>query len=277
MITIAQARQQLGLPPLPPLSAPMAFPDLDKAHQERVAKMLREQADEIGKIRTDGENRKARQQQHQAYLLEESRLHKQLLREKAIVRRKVDDDVELTSRRNHRHFKKELGLPLSLIDCQQLVDEWSATPTPNDPVVQILAPWLEQIEREHSIDVRQCAAPELANGSASRKGRYIVVGKRETVEECETEAHEVGHLLHEELDDYREVPGELGKTISVPAELAAWKWVLTNIPAWNESMHSHMSRAINSYRRYANDAEKVEIDRLCSPLSLRQTTLRIAA
>ena len=60
--------------------------------------------------------------------------------------------------------------------------------------------------------------------------------------------HETGHCLHAPLADDRFVPGEFGKRLSVPRELAAWRWTLDRIPVWTEAMHAFMARCLKSYR-----------------------------
>jgi hypothetical protein len=279
-MTVAAAEEKLrGLGiRLDPLR-PGRFADLDREHRERIAKLKSEHADREGTIKAKADERIARQQHHQALLLEESRLSKTLRRDEAILERQEDDRVTLTHRQNRRQFVSDLGGTLSERDQQELADEVAAgvddTANPN---VQRIVKWLEQVWRDEAIDVRFAADPRLNNGSASRSGRYVFVSALTNLRSCVTAGHETGHLLHEELADNREILAEdKYHRISVPREIAAWEWLLNHIPYWDSSMHCDMSRAIGSYRRaYATDDEKVAIDRLCSDLSFRRTQLRCA-
>jgi hypothetical protein len=89
--------------------------------------------------------------------------------------------------------------------------------------------------------------------------------------------HETAHICHEELTDYREVlADDKFHKISVPAELASWRWVLDRIPHWDETMHADMTRFLGSYKSKANESEIQQIDQICGQLSFLQTRLRTA-
>jgi len=279
-MTVAAAEEKLrglGIRLDPPRAG--RFADLDREHRERIAKLKSEHADREGTIKARADERIARQEHHQALLLEESKLSKALRRDEAILERQQDDRVTLTRRQNHRQFVSDLGGTLSESDQQQLDDEIAGevddTANPN---VQRIVKWLEQIWQDEAIDVRFAADPRLNNGSASRRGKYVYVSRLINLRSCTTASHETGHLLHEELADNREILAEdKYHKISVPAEIAAWQWVLDHIPYWDAAMHADMTRAIGTYRRaYSNDEEKIAIDRLCSDLTFRRVQLRTA-
>jgi hypothetical protein len=78
------------------------------------------------------------------------------------------------------------------------------------------------------------------------------------------------------VEDERIVDGEFGRKISVPSELAAWRWVLDRAPVWTAEMHAFMGRCLTSYRSYAIEPEAHAMDVLCSRLSFLQTRLRIS-
>jgi hypothetical protein len=218
------------------------------------------------------------QQQHQRELLVEVAENRRLLRLNSIDRILEDDRATLTWRQDHRSFLEALGSGLGARERQQLEDELSGVVDDSDnPLVRRLAAWLRETWTREQIDVVDQRDPRITNGSAHRKTRFVAIAPIINIRLCLIAAHEVGHIVHPELDDYREVLAEdKFHKLSVPAECASWRWVLDNVPYWSEAMHSDMQRFLNSYRSYATDDEKAEMDRLCSALTLKQTLVRIA-
>jgi len=225
------------------------------------------------------DERIAASEQHQAELLIESRRHRELWRLDQMDERKERDRVELSWRQSHRDWLMQLRGSLGPLEQEHLADEISgAFDDSANPVVQHLASSLRAIWTAEQIDVRECADPRLANGSASRSGRWIAIGPLKNIRLCEIAWHETAHICHGELADYREVlADDKFHKISVPAEIASWRWVLDRITYWDEAMHEDMTRFIGSYKSHAIESEIREIVTLCSPLTLSKTRLRIAA
>lgn len=246
-----------------------------ETHADRVARLKREHRERVEKLKTDADAQIARTKQHRDSLVAESKLHRELLREESIARRRQKDRVELASRRGHRDFLGQIGAPLSLTDRRQMVDEWRMAPDDDNPAVRVLASWLRRTWASEGIDSRECAEPLLSNGAAVRTLRFIEVAPLRSVRACLIAAHETGHILHEPLADERAVKGELGERISVPCEIAAWRWVLDHVPIWTRDMHDDMTRFVTSYRSYATSEEAAAIDHLCSSWTFRATQLRI--
>jgi hypothetical protein len=61
----------------------------------------------------------------------------------------------------------------------------------------------------------------------------------------------------------------------VPSEIAAWRWVLANTPAWSDEMHECLRRGLNSYAKYGTDDEKKAIEQLCGRITALETRMRI--
>jgi hypothetical protein len=274
-LTIAEAKRMLhraGLPTPDWLNGPVkdrsGIETLEKEHAEKIAKM-----------RKDADERIEKSRQHQRDLIAKSKRHKELLREERIEEQLQKDRVELTWRRDHREFIHAIGGPLSELDQKWLDDDIAGEIDDSlNPDVQRLAAWLQRLSRDEKIDVRPCADARLANGSANRTARYVYISELKNWRACVIAGHEVGHILLAELEDNREVPDTDGfHKVSVPQELASWKWVLDRIPAWNDEAHAFMTRCINSYASHAIDAEKEQIKELCSDLNFRRVQLRIAS
>jgi hypothetical protein len=250
---------------------------MSETHGDRMRRLETESAARKQRLRAEADAEIARSQRHRDELLEQNRRHKELLREESMERRRQRDRVELASRRGHRDFAKALGVSLTPVERQQWIDEMKEeTADPSDPIAKKLETWLQDICSRERIDVRFCAAPEIANGTAARTSRYIEVAQGRSVMHKLIAAHEVGHVLHPPVADERAIPGEFGiGKISVPCEIAAWRWVLDHIPVWTAAMHLDMTRFLGSYRGSAIESELHEIDDLCSPLTMRETQLRI--
>jgi len=274
-LTIAEATEKLrgvGVTiPTPWLQGPIV-------DRSGVEKMEREHAERMAKLKADADTRIEKGRQHKRDLVAQSRRHRELLREESIERRKQEDRVELTERRDRREFLQAIGGHLSKQDEQQLADEIEeANTNPNDPDVVRCRAWLERTWLAGGIDVRICVDPLIRNGAASRQGGYVEIPPIQSLITAIIVAHELGHLLHPTIEHERIVDGEFGKKVSFGSELAAWRWVLERIPVWTAEMHAFMVRCLDSYRRYATEAEAKEADALCSQLNFFTVRLRIVA
>jgi len=253
------------------------FPDLEKAHEARIAKLKREHEDAIAKIDRDADKTIAYLAKHRALLKAETELHRRLLRERQIAHRRAEDRVQLTQQSGFRQFLQDIGGTLSEYDKRQWEDELSgAFDDTSNPAVQAIARFLRDVWRREAIDVLDCVDPRIANGSAVRKLRQIQIGPIQNLRIASIALHETGHICHADVADRREVLAEDGfHKLSVPSEIAAWTWVLAETPYWDQRMHDDMTRFLGSYKHYAIDSETTAIDRLCSPLSFLRTTNRI--
>ncbi len=273
-MSIAAARgrlQALGVTP-----AVLAPPS--QRHLDRVKELQATFEKEITDIRGKADKRISESEQHRRELVAENRLHKKLLRERLIEERRQADRVELCQRRGFRKFLADIGGTLGPTEQRQWLDEISGDFDDRDnPLVKKIASFLQHVWMSEAIDIRDCADPRLANGTASRKGRWIEIGPLRNLRLCLIALHETGHVVHAELLDYREVVAEdKFHKISVPAELESWRWTVAKTPVWTEDMHGDMTRFLNSYRRYATSDEATAIDQLCSNLNFRRVQLRIA-
>jgi hypothetical protein len=145
--------------------------------------MLREHAAKMKELKADADEQIKRSKAHQEALIEQHRLHRQLLREEMMEARRQKDRVELEHRRNYRAFLKGLGSTMSNLDRQWLLDDlMESTPDPNHPTVRQVREWVNAVCQREGIDIRYCALPQLRNGSAVRDARYINLA--EITSEC---------------------------------------------------------------------------------------------
>jgi hypothetical protein len=258
------------LPPSPPPS---------QRHLDAIAKIKREHAEKTQALKAKSDARIAEAERHRQELIAESQLSKRLLREQRLLEYSETDRVEIAQRQGFRRFIEQIGTTLGDVEKRQLDDELTgAIDESATPAVRMMSRWLADIWQVESIDVRDCRDPRIANGSASREGRWITVALPiKNLRLATIAGHETAHLLHPEVADAREVTDTDGThKISVPHEIASWTWLLEHTPVWTESMHSDMKRFLNSYRPYATDDEKRAIDWLSSQVSFFGVRLRIA-
>jgi hypothetical protein len=216
------AKLGIVIPP-PPAPSPRHLARMQQLQEEHDAKVREDTERTDASIETD--------KNHRRELLLESKFHKKLLRAEAIERQRNEDRRELSRRRGHREFLIELGLSLGEKERRELEDELSgAFDDTANPAVRQLAAWLEGLWYAEGIDVRPCDSA-IANGSANRRGRWLCTGPLNNLRLCLIAAHETGHIVHPDVADPREVLAEdKFHKISVPRELAAWRWVLDRIP-----------------------------------------------
>ena len=178
------------------------LPQLSQRHREAMQKIRQDHDAEIQKIREKADKRIADSAQRLSEGVIESKLRDKLRREESMERQRQDDRVQLAWQRNHRDFRHQIGLGLGPSEQQQLEDELSgAVDDSANPIVQLLGRSLGLIWIGEHIDVRECCDPRLANGHASRKGRYIAIGPIKNIRLAEIAWHETAHILHEELAD----------------------------------------------------------------------------
>ena len=274
-MTIDEATRQLGsigvhLPPPPPPS---------RRHLDAIAKIKREHAAKVAAIKEKADTRISDAERHRQELLAESRLHRQLLREETAERIRQDDRVEIHQRQGYRRFLEGLRTSLGPTEQKQLEDEIAGTiDDSSNPDVRRIAAHLQETWQREQIDVLDVRDPRVANGSACRKLRWISVSLPiKNLRLAVIAEHETAHLLHPDVADAREVTGADGfSKVCVAHEIAAWRWVLDNVPAWNEQAHSDMTRFLNSYASYATEQEAAAIKGICSQLSFYDVQLRLA-
>jgi hypothetical protein len=86
-------------------------------------------------------------------------------------------------------------------------------------------------------------------------------------------AHEIGHVMEPTTDKGISVRG---KNISVPSEIAAWRWAMANTLVWDKEMHACLRESLDTYRKYASPEEALEMDALTSPLAIHRERQRRA-
>ncbi len=242
-----------------------------------IDRVEQEHRERMQKLKSDADSRIERQRQHKRDLVAQSKRHRELLREESMEKRRQEDRVELASRRDMRDFMEAIGGSLSEFDRRHLQDELEeANCTPNDPQVVRVRKALECEWAKAGLDVRVCADPLLRNGVASREGGYVEIAPISSLIMGEIAYHETGHCLHAPLADDRFVPGEFGKRVSVPRELAAWRWTLDRIPVWTEAMHAvHGALPEVVPSRTRSRLRRRQMDDLCGAGTMRLTQLRI--
>jgi hypothetical protein len=249
-----------------------------ESYEQRIARLKREHADTVAKLKAEGDARVKAVYDRHAQNLEEWDLRQQFRREEERIRRQNEDALDLAYRRTGRDHRKYLGLPMSLKDAQDKLADVIETHRiyADDPQVVLLREWLMALAAQHRIDVREDAAPQLRNGSAVRKLRRVTIAPIQSLETAAVAAHEIGHILGDSDPNAPSKRGEFGLgTICVSDELKSWEWVLENIPLWQAPMHERMTECLASYRPHATPVEANAMDGLCADLTFRRVQLRI--
>jgi hypothetical protein len=255
----------------------MATRPQTESHADGMRRLRAEHAQRLRQITDDANQTIARRRRHEADLVEQSTLHRQLLRTESMHRAAEQDRIEMSDRRGHRDFLAALGASPSAADRRQRHDEQAASVDDrHDPQFQRLAQWLDEQAARHRIDVRRCRLPQIANGSAARRAKWITVAtERKNFRDATIELHELAHCVSGPSQT-PDIKTDVGQSINVGDELRAWRWVLAHTPVWFKPMHDDLRRFLNTYRGYATTDEAAAIDRLCSDRTYYETRLRIA-
>jgi len=150
-----------------------------------------------------------------------------------------------------------------------------AIDSPTDPQVVQLREWFTT-RRRHTPHrcARGCSA-QLRNGSAVPNLRRVTIAPIQSLETAAVAAHELGHVLGEMDPTAPSKRGYFGLGRICPIdEVNAWRWVLANIPVWEQPMHQRMTECLASYRPDATLEEAQAVDELCSTVAFRRAQLR---
>jgi hypothetical protein len=103
------------------------------------------------------------------------------------------------------------------------------------------------------------------NAYAWQARREVELQRPVSEEALATDGHELGHIAKPCEPTHTLVPRSTGPgSLCVACELAAWRWAALHLCRWTRAMHIQMASSLSTYKPYATEAERQQIDALCS-------------
>lgn len=115
------------------------------------------------------------------------------------------------------------------------------------------------------------------SGYALIARRIVEIAPIESAWDYSIALHEAGHIVCPCAPGHVRRKNDVGSTLCVACEVAAWRWAARTAIEWNSMAHSCLTSALGSYRGFATPAEQAEVDELCSPRSRTIRLDRLAA